>query len=375
MNEQNKLRVVDLNKAKDRGLFDQDTKPLNHEQYEEASGLEPFLATLEPPPIRFKRDSVVVDNNRAWVLKDDMFFGFDFNYGIHLTTESELEGATERLPVGVLIKQKPKRGNQELKATILADADDDEGCNYPMVGYLPDHMPLVSFECLLQFYPKGFEGNFGDLHHRLESVLQAIANNTIQLLDYTSDESVLLSRAEKNTILKKGRGELKPKPGFSLVGDRWHRSGTCLFYDKKHKLCLLFGQDEGTYFGVELPSKVSTIKEAFELLVPEESRVAGTQRQGEWFMVPVKEKDVPATKDCALQFDDEYGDNTFLPLETEDSNRHFIRTNDGRVSKDGVTYALHPKLTHDEHSQISGEGWFKFVKNTAVRAFSQEGVD
>jgi hypothetical protein len=50
----------------------------------------------------------------------------------------------------------------------------------------------------------------------------------------------------------------------------------------------LSSMDGGHYFATLLPAAVNTVKEAYKLLVPFEATVTGTQRQGEWFFVPVK---------------------------------------------------------------------------------------
>ena len=144
---------------------------------------------------------------------------------------------------------------------------------------------------------------------------------------------------------------------------------------------MLFGVDDSAYFGCELPCRAASIDEAFRALTPDHLHgVSGLVRQGEWFMVPVKEKDVPDPKDCVLLFNaraDAWEDEVvFLPLDHPDSNCHVIGTTDGRVGRDGKVYALSACLDHQEHGTTdAGSKWVTFEKNTAVRSYSQEGVD
>lgn len=139
-------------------------------------------------------------------------------------------------------------------------------------------------------------------------------------------------------------------------------------------MCILAGQDEGSYFGVELPKKCNTVSEAFECLIPSEVKGKKYLRQGEWFMIKVDENKIPKLTDCIAYSYYGYSSNISLPVETKDSNPHEIEANEIRISKDGV-YALDPYVEHAQHEKISGKGWFTFYKNTALRSFSQQGVD
>jgi hypothetical protein len=139
----------------------------------------------------------------------------------------------------------------------------------------------------------------------------------------------------------------------------------------------LFGQDEGTYFGCELPPyavRPTTVADAFQLLTPVKARnKVGVQRQGEWFSVPTIEEKVPsldkclASNNCCLN----------LPVAHPDSHLHEIQSVDIRLAKDGVIYALDPVVKHNagEHEDLVAQGWVMFACNTAVQSFSVEGVD
>lgn len=364
-----KLEPIDFDNDNDLARWNEHPPVVEHEEYADASQLETFLKTGNNPPLSYQQNPVFMygQNTCGWILKDNLFFYFETGCGSlgDISETFDFKDALDQDPVGVLLYQKTK----STKYVVLANGDMDIDDSL-VITIEPLKMPVVSFNCLTQFYGDPLYSD------SVLNVLKKIANGTIQLLDHTCDERVELTRKEKTVLRRKnGAALLKPKLGFSLVNKKWHRSGTCLFRDESTGQCFLLGQDEGTYFGVELSSKASTVKEAFELLTPKEARGVGVKRQGEWFMVPVKEKDVPDTKDTLLQFETDYHGHAFLPLETRNSNRHDITTTDGRVGKDGKVYAKNPNISHDQHVNISGSGWFTFYKNTAVRSVSQEGVD
>lgn len=259
--------------------------------------------------------------------------------------------------------------NKGLKNLLLVNGDANEwGDESALVGELDEYdMPVASFRCLARFYDTDDAG-----------LVKRLAAGTLKVIDYTPGNSIPLTAAEKKTKdnSKEGWKKLKPpEAGYSLIsGASWHRSGSVLFCDEAKNMYILVGQDEGTYFGVELPGKVKTIADAYESLIPKAVKGQSYKRQGEWFMVPVDPKAVPETKDCVLQFDNcDYA--VFLPLDTPESNRHTLISDDGRVGPDGTVYVKSPRVTHDEHAELSGTGWYTFHKNTAKRAFSEQGVD
>lgn len=202
-------------------------------------------------------------------------------------------------------------------------------------------------------------------------VEQNLLNGNIKILDASPDEKRTCN-SKKILPLAKLREKLNPpQSGFTLIrkgdGYVWHRSGSVLFsYKGKH---YLVGQDEGTYFGVELATKEISLKKAFENLIPKEVRGKKYKRQGEWFMVPVKVKDVPPIEECIGQDITSMS----LPVKSKDDNRHELEGN-VRI-KDNRIYAYRPFLSHDQHGAIACAGWVTFYRNTAVRSVSQEGVD
>lgn len=254
-----------------------------------------------------------------------------------------------------------------LKVLPLINADDANASfngHYPLVDWNDREFPMVSFSALSHFY--------GD---KIQKVHTALGKGNLRLLDFTSDELIKYTNEEKRERRKVEPKIKPPEIGFSETGNGWHRSGFCLFYDEVKKICLLSGQDEGSYFILELPSKVNTIKQAMDVLIPKEARVPGTLRQGEWFFVPCK--DPPLLHDTIVLFSTEgNSSDVYLPLDDVDSNRHWIETSDGRAGKDGRLYLFHPAVHHDEHATLEfNGGWCYVVKNTALRSYSESGVD
>ena len=55
------------------------------------------------------------------------------------------------------------------------------------------------------------------------------------------------------------------------------------------------------------------------------------------------------------------------------SNPHTISGK--KVVVSDKVYAYDGNIYHDEHKAVAFEGWVTFIKNTAVRSVSQQGVD
>lgn len=268
------------------------------------------------------------------------------------------------------------------RALILCNGDDN--INQNIVPLMGKEHPTCSFACLARFY----DGKVETVHKKLVSgQLRLVDFTKDQRIDLTDRELIMLGikaapvskakkakpKAKQPTFVRKD--PLPPEPGFTLMNRMWHRSGTVIFHDSVLEQYILMGQDEGTYFGVQLPAPVATVAEAFNLLMPEEVRGKTFKRQGEWFALPVEEKDVPNFLDCSLMFSSDSCERIYLPIESKDSKLHHIDTEDGRVGKDGKIYVKNVSLIHDDHASLTMTGWCTFYRNTAVRSFSQEGVD
>lgn len=269
---------------------------------------------------------------------------------------------------GVLIPN----NKQQLFFAII---DGDDALNPPQLTEVLAEAKIahitISYECLGRFASE-----------QVQSVAKRLASQSLELIDYTADETVKIKADDLkalNAWKKKLEGKKTPCPvqppqaGFSLVGNSWHRSATALFYDKKNEYTILLGQDEGTYFGCQLKDNPKSIKAAYASLTPKEASVAGVERQGEWFAVPVAEKEVPTITECVAESDGGLS----LPRDHEDSAFHTIYSTDIRVAKNGLIYAHNARIEHSngDHSDLVTQGWVVYHRNTAIRSFSVEGVD
>jgi hypothetical protein len=334
----------------------------------------------EDKPAYHHQGLLVFNNSKNWeaktVLVDGNLVYCHDDGPLNIREESKAR-LTEDVPAGVITNiTKRFKENAKYRKLVLLNGDQNEdddlsAGNGPELNLQDDcpNMPTCSFACLVRFYSP--RGNL----EKFNSVMKRLATGEIKVLDYTLDEHRHFSAEDKKIMRRKKDNEPRPpEPGFVKIGRGWHRSGTVLFYDQKNSMCLLLGQDENTYFGVQLPKKVATIKDAFKLLMPKEVWNRPFVRQGEWFLVPVNEKKVPKGLDCSVVSDGHCRD-MILPLETPDSNHHHLECDELRIGKDGIAYALNPSLEHEQHASVKVTGWGTFYRNTAVRSFSEEGVD
>jgi hypothetical protein len=205
----------------------------------------------------------------------------------------------------------------------------------------------------------------------LRDAIDLIAKKQVKVVSCTKDDWKTLTVAQQKLA---GENKLLVPLGYSVLQDSLHRSATILLRDmRKNGKSYLLGQDQGTYFGIELPGHPKNVGAAFKMLTPKIARVKGVQRQGEWFAVPVSK--VPLDSEC-LTFSDGIGE-IVLPVDDEESNFHSL-SGVFKIGKDGAIYAKSWRLDHDQHNTIAtpkSESWVVFVKNTAVRSVSMEGVD
>jgi len=249
------------------------------------------------------------------------------------------------------------------------------------------NFPTLSLQCLGRLVYSRWENDWAKQATNYSKLCKALSDGVVEVVDYTPDRSQELTEAEKKLRTK---DKLVPPSGFTLILQSgryvFHQSATVVVRDNDYEtpVYFLLGQDEETYFGCELTGKPQTVQEAFDDLVPDEAKVPGTLRQGEWFAVPVKTKDVPKEEDCFAFFDDSSGSwnrdgdfNLFLPRQDPLSNKHYVgASGEGRISPEGV-FAKGATLRHDEHEDLGGDinTWYTFYRNTAVRSVSVGGVD
>jgi hypothetical protein len=279
-------------------------------------------------------------------------------------------------PCAILV---PKR-----KGFDVVHNGDEDNVYHNLQDLIPD-APTVSFRCINRLL---------DLDESDHIVVgQMCGKKQIVFVDYTPDSKLPVTAAQRAKYrakvkayrVKHGYDPVNARdthpdgprgytfmPGGPGVPYKWHRAATVLFRDtRKRGASYMLGQDEGTYFGLELPGHPKTIDKAFESLVPRSIRkIEGVKRQGEWFVVPLSEDEVPHIHECV-----EVCGDAILPKDDADSNNHEVDGGHVIVGPDGTVYAQNSRLSHDEHEAVRMEGWCKYVVSTAVRSVSVEGVD
>lgn len=320
------------------------------------------------------------DKDHLCVLHQGSFYPFEIKSSRYELPSFPTD-AGDNAPAAVITPSAPRQyGNKHFKNMIVLNGDesayfmDDEENLHPLFSLDyhfadEDRIPTLSFRCLAELTGE----NVWVVGNRLH-------NGSLMLVDYDPDQRIALTKEEKTAIRKGGKKDLKPpEVGFTLVHETWHRSATVVVQDCQRNAYYLIGQDEGTYFGCELAESVKNLKAAYTSLIPKKIRhIRNINRQGEWFFVPVKEKNVPPiTESIAIFNTYESVGGLALPIDNADAARHYVQTNDGRIGSDGVIYAFSPILAHseEEHSDVSVEGWHTFVRNTAKRSVSIKGVD
>jgi hypothetical protein len=296
-----------------------------------------------------------------FVVIDDIVYPISDRSSVTLLRDLSTKLIRKTIPAGALTSYK----QQQQLLVQNGDQDNDfapDWCPYNRSA------PTVSFECIRRFYTD---------KATTHDIARWLASGTIRLVDHMLDEMKYLTKKQLKAWKVSGKCPVAPLgytlivSGYDCESSYFHRSGTALFHDTETDQYFLLGQDEGTYFGVELPRKVTSVEKAFELLTPKKVRGAkDVQRQGEWFAVPVKEKDVPPITEAIALID-----RVSLPVDHPDANLHSLECISGRISRDGQIYAKDPVLSHEEHRELDLTGWYTFYHNTAVRSVSVEGVD
>lgn len=227
----------------------------------------------------------------------------------------------------------------------------------------------ISYRCLARM----FDIKQNDYYKK---VLAKLGSGEIEIVDFTKDETRKLTDAQRKQITSKK--EVKPPElGFTLVQREryiWHRAAYICFKDKKNNYYIM-GQDEGSYFCSQLPEtdkKEMTCGEALNMLAPAEA-TAASPRQGEWFAIKVNDKEVPPGTGHL------FGSRICLPIDHPDSNAHtWSSVYDYRISGSGVLFVRGGRLSHSDHSDLilpDSAGWYRFVRNTARKSVSVQGVD
>ena len=290
-----------------------------------------------------KYGKTVVQHNKKTIFQSrGLYFILDKQIinAVVLTKYDKLEICREN--VGLVSKFKDKN-------IIIINADD------PM-KYLRYYDLSISFECLDQYKQKDREWTIQNF------------NKLYEILDYTEDDEKDLTEKE---IKLYDLGKYIPPLGYTVLNDYYiHRSATILLRNKKNDEHLLMGQDEGTYFLCLLKGKPKTIDAAYKDLTPKVALGKSYKRQGEWFFVHCEEPKNCLILTSATDTYEIFG----LPIDDPLSNLHTVVA-DRFAIKDNILYLYNWKVHHDQHTDISSSGWCSVHKNTALKSFSQEGVD
>lgn len=152
---------------------------------------------------------------------------------------------------------------------------------------------------------------------------------------------------------------------------------------------LLCSTDEGNYFISELPSKVRTVAEAFDVLKPAEVKDAERRtvggrtvlRQGEWFFIPSllgrRELARYADAKTLTEFDSSVRQSA-LPVRSAQSNLHVVRNVSiphlGIFTTGNVYHRNERGRRTRQHRTLRlGSDWYRAARNTEVASWSAEG--
>ena len=344
---------------------------------EDHGGLDTLTRFLEEgfdTGIRFNGGILIWDeDDRCYVVEGNLVYYLDDidDFFWDQTTDLDAE------PCAILI--------QKRKGFDVVHNGDEENVYHTFQDQFPD-APTVSVQCIKRLLGLEWEGG-------TEALAKLVKAKKVVFVDYVPDSILPVTakqrrqyRASVEAFRKQyGYGptnsrDMAPNggpcgytfmPGGSGVAYKWHRAATVVLRDTRKKgASYMLGQDEDTYFGLQLPGHPKTIDKAFESLVPRSIRkVDGVKRQGEWFCVPLSEDQVPPIHECVEVSE------AVLPKDDADSNDHTVGGNPVMVGNDGTVYAHDGQLIHTDHESINMKGWCKYVVSTAVRSVSVEGED
>jgi hypothetical protein len=331
------------------------TTKLDTDELSNLASFDKYLQTGKTEVQLAKNIYLLFDSDYWMSLHNSIITPFLFNeFNDPLTANTikkKFQGSKTLIPAAVVLKNKTIVNPN---INLLVNADEGDPCPITNLTNVDNLFPSISFRCLRQSYPK----------KTIPQLAKDIVDGKLKVCDFTPNQTITSKKS--------------PGLGFTKIDTNlWHMPSTVLLYDTVNKFTLLFGMDEGSYFGVELSTNVKTIEKAFLDLTPPQCRgIIGVERQGEWFARPEKLVNIPSISECDLEIEDLYKYVVSLPRDSEQSSRHHVHCAEGRL-KNGILYAEDPALYHEEeqHETLDLDGWYSFHKNTAKRSFSVQGVD
>lgn len=245
--------------------------------------------------------------------------------------------------------------------------------------------PTVSFNCLVKLLKPSIRPNSSYISPK---VITKVLNNTdFSFMELTENRYKDLTPQEKKSLKPNNNGVYARKNGYSIVYLNdvriWHKPSEALI--KSGGKYFLIGSDEGSYFGCELAKNVKpkNLEEAYKSLRPPElakHKDSKIRRQGEWFIIKLREfnKSETLTRPNFSIIN--------LPKERQESNDHTIEdgyivgydedNNQFNFIDIGVSSSRTYLYTTDHESiELCCNKVYRFVRNTAARSVSQEGVD
>ena len=210
-------------------------------------------------------------------------------------------------------------------------------------------------------------------------------------LDLRKFEQIDKAPPETVTVLIQGKYSFE-KNEYEKVEEQRHFTGASLFRVEDSYFLFDIDRREVEHkifnpFVAKLPKAALTIKEAYELLKPQEvkdAEVKGIEvlRQGEWFFIKTE---APETREPTKEDFFELlrvGARNFNGLQKGIAGPVELRAGRSRpnncsvaVQKDGVTYCS-GTVTHSgrEHAPLElGSNWYKPVANTSIGNFTISG--
>lgn len=170
---------------------------------------------------------------------------------------------------------------------------------------------------------------------------------------------------------------------YETVEVNIHLMGSSLFKYNKHgkDIYYLSGLDEtgknphSSFFLVELDGQANTVEGAYDMLKPDEVIMAEdigktVLRQGEWFFVPVTDKDRIKYLNKTAKENVEKNE----LLKNRDKDREYRHKVTNYLEVNGSVYAKGTcRHTDGEHKMLKLNGWHKVFENVQVQSFTSIG--
>lgn len=293
---------------------------------------------------------------------NDMMYEFHFSFKGNVIRRRPCHPSRRfSRPSAVVLNLKGQRGllmNADDNANDFVEAADRE-------ENVDCALASASFSCIARLLFPNLKQGIVVPKKIIIDAMKKVANGEVSILDFRPDSRIPMSKADQRR-----KNPIPPSPGYTDIGRAWHRPGSVLF--RSGKTCYFVGQDDSQYFGVQLQGQVETVEGALLDLQPNSVRGKKWLRQGEWFVLPIADRNMPKNLTPDVRLDDGF---VALPKTDPKSNTHSLWAEQYRFGLKGEIYAKEVRLSHEEHIRIEADGWCSLVRNTAVRSVSEQGVD